>query len=339
MNSTWDLIGLDNHVQTLRNMVGLGGGIPGLIFVAPEHGSKHTLATRFTQVLNCTADEAPCGQCDTCIKIDRGLFPDLQYIHLASDENNKKKTEIAIDQIRELIHQISFPPYQGRYRVVVVEEADKLSLSAANALLKTIEEPPDNTVFILLTARVEAIPETIRSRCFLLELPRTRSELVRHFLIEKYCLSEDRAGIITRIADGHPGLAVACVSDDTLISNSHAAFDKLLEILTSGFRTRFDIAVVLSGKFSQDRLEIFALLDNWLTLARDIMLHKIGLREYVRNLDYLTSISNSVEIMEISKVLSILRVITQSRANLERNAGARLCLDLMMIDLPILESE
>ena len=339
MNSNWDLIGLDRQIDLLKRLVDFDNGIPCLIFAAPEHCGKHSLVSRFTQMLNCVVPDSPCGHCEICRKIDAGIFPDLYFIGLPLDDNDKKKTEISITQIRDVIRVVSLPPYQGQFRVVVLEDADKLSLSAANALLKTMEEPPDNNVFVLLTSRAEAIPETIRSRCLLLEFTRTRPENITRLLFENHQLTDDNASNISKFADGRPGLAVTCALNESIITERNAGFDILVNLLTANFQQRFEIAQSLSNRFGNNRTEVYLLLDNWALLVHDLIMNKLSLTDLVRHTEYVADNSFLIKYLNSGNIVSLFRVISNTRANLERNAGARLCFDLMMLDLPSVESE
>jgi DNA polymerase-3 subunit delta' len=147
---------------------------PSLIFAGPAGSGKHATAVALAQLLNCpqprreaaaTADsQSPlaldaCGECAHCRKIERGVHPDVMMIAPGDS------SAIKIDQIRDAVDRAGYRPFEGRRRVVIVDEADAIVAAAQNALLKTLEEPPASSLFVLVTARPDALLPTVRSRC------------------------------------------------------------------------------------------------------------------------------------------------------------------------------
>ncbi len=153
------VIGQEAVVKTLKNAVELGRVAHAYIFAGPRGVGKTTISRILTKCLNCkqgiTAD--PCNSCENCLEIDKGSFPDMYEIDAASNRG--------IDDIRSLKENVNYAPIKGRYKVYIIDEAHMLTREAFNALLKTLEEPPPNNVFILATTELHKIPDTIKSRC------------------------------------------------------------------------------------------------------------------------------------------------------------------------------
>src|SRR5262245_16196954 len=161
------------NVQLLSRSVSRGTLPPSLIFAGPSGANTRLTAVAVAQALNClaphttesqsaSADALPfdaCGTCAACVRIARGVHPDV-LIAEPGDSGT-----IKIDQIRDLVDRAAYRPFEGRRRVVIVDEADALVTAAQNALLKTLEEPPPSSVFILVTARPDVLLPTVRSRC------------------------------------------------------------------------------------------------------------------------------------------------------------------------------
>jgi DNA polymerase-3 subunit delta' len=161
------------NVQLLARSVSRGTLPPSLIFAGPAGASTRLTAVALAQALNCLAprtpdstsqsDDAPavdaCGACAACVRIARGVHPDV----LVAEPGDSGA--IKIDQVRDLVDRAAYRPFEGRRRVVIVDEADALVPAAQNALLKTLEEPPPSSVFILVTARPDMLLPTVRSRC------------------------------------------------------------------------------------------------------------------------------------------------------------------------------
>ncbi len=153
------VIGQEAVVKTLKNAIELDRISHAYIFAGPRGVGKTTISRILTKCLNCEKgiSSTPCNQCENCIEIDKGSFPDMYEIDAASNRG--------IDDIRNLKDNIGYSPIKGRYKVYIIDEAHMLTREAFNALLKTLEEPPPKNIFILATTELHKIPDTIKSRC------------------------------------------------------------------------------------------------------------------------------------------------------------------------------
>ena len=154
-----EVIGQEVPVKVLRNAVKEGRLANAYLFAGPRGVGKTTLARILAKALNCLkpSEGEPCGECENCKEIDRGHFPDLVEMDAASNRG--------IDDIRAIREAVSYTPIKGKFKVYIIDEAHMLTREAFNALLKTLEEPPPRTLFILCTTEYEKIPPTILSRC------------------------------------------------------------------------------------------------------------------------------------------------------------------------------
>jgi len=153
------VIGQEAIVKTLKNAIELGRLTHAYIFAGPRGVGKTTVSRIITKCLNCETGitSQPCNNCENCLEVDKGSFPDMYEIDAASNRG--------IDDIRALKENINYAPIKGRYKVYIIDEAHMLTREAFNALLKTLEEPPPNNIFILATTELHKIPDTIKSRC------------------------------------------------------------------------------------------------------------------------------------------------------------------------------
>ena len=158
-----ELVGQDLARERLLRLAHSGRVPAALLFTGPAGVGKSLAARALVQVLNCrqSAGGDACGNCSTCLQVDRGRYPDL--FEVAPDGS-----QIKLEQVRAIQEFIGFAPMVGGYRMVIIAEAHRLNQPAANALLKTLEEPPAGVVFILLSHRHNLLPETVLSRCLLL---------------------------------------------------------------------------------------------------------------------------------------------------------------------------
>jgi DNA polymerase-3 subunit gamma/tau len=175
-SQTFDqVVGQEHVIQTLRNALRDGRVAHAYLFSGPRGTGKTSIARILAKALNCTAPEAerPCDKCLTCVAISEGRMLDLIEIDAASNNS--------VDDVRDLREKVNFRPSEGRYKVYIVDEVHMLSISAFNALLKTLEEPPPHTRFMLATTEPHKIPATILSRCQRFDLRRlTVPEIVAH---------------------------------------------------------------------------------------------------------------------------------------------------------------
>ncbi len=158
---TWDqVVGQEHIIRTLRNAVAHGKVAHAYLFAGPRGTGKTTTARLLAKAVNCLHPDPaarPCDQCDHCRAVNEGRFMDLVEIDAASNTS--------VDDVRDLRDKIHFAPAQGRYKVYIIDEVHMLSTAAFNALLKTLEEPPDHAIFVLATTEVHKIPATVLSRC------------------------------------------------------------------------------------------------------------------------------------------------------------------------------
>jgi DNA polymerase-3 subunit delta' len=183
-----------------------------LMFVGPAGIGKHQLAERFAQSLLCAqphADGQPCGHCHACSLYAAGTHPDL--FRLSPEEDSKN---IRIDQIRALIEGMSLSSHYGRHKVVILNPADAMNIAAANALLKTLEEPPADTILLLVTDRPSFLPATIRSRCQTLRMALPARDEAQAWLATQLGNPEE-AAVLLALAGGAP-LAALDLADEQL---------------------------------------------------------------------------------------------------------------------------
>lgn len=200
-NFLWSgIIGQKDAIDKIRASLQSGEGSHAWLFVGPRGVGKRTTAKVMAAVLNC--EEGGCGRCASCSKISRGIHPDVSLIE---PEGNF----ITIEQVRQLQQFISLKNYEGRAKVFIIDETDRFTQEAANALLKSLEEPPPGVVFILITANLEAILPTIVSRCRQVQFRSIAAQEMIVFLINKYGLSYDKASLATKLSSGVLGTAIS----------------------------------------------------------------------------------------------------------------------------------
>lgn len=215
-----ELIGQTHIVETLSAAVNAAASgeesqemTHAWIFTGPPGSGRSSAAVAFAQALVCK--ENSCGKCNECLTAKSGAHPDVEIL-------KSEGLSIKIDEIRELLTRTAWAPSMGGWRVVVIEDADRLTESAANALLKAIEEPGLRTVWLLCAPTLHDILPTIRSRCRHIQLHTPSNDEVSKFLIDKHQIAPKMADFAARVSQGHIGRARHLATNEVVRNRRHA---------------------------------------------------------------------------------------------------------------------
>jgi DNA polymerase-3 subunit delta' len=333
----WQLVGQDRAVAMLQRNLERGAVAHAYLLVGPPHVGKMTLALELAKALNCEAPEPPCGKCDPCQKVASGKHADVQVIGLSANgnSNDKPKTEISIDQVREMQHAASLPPFEGRYKVFIIDGAEMMSHEAANCLLKTLEEPSAGVLFILLTANDSLLPDTVVSRCQRLELRPLPTPQVEAALGERRSLDSARTGLLSRLSHGCLGWALTAADDESLLERRGQLIERLLEVIGGDNELRFDYAAQLAAQFSQNRASVREVLGLWLEWWRDLLLVKLGSGDAITNVDHEAELAEMSRGYSLTQIRAFIGDIQAAGEQLEQNANPRLALEVLMLTIPV----
>ena len=333
----WQVIGQTRAVSLLQRSLETDSLAHAYLFIGPAHIGKMTLAINLAQALNCEAAEPPCGQCASCEKIASAKHADVQIIglsHNVDSAEDRPRAEISIDQIRQIQHSASLPPFEGKCKVFIIEEAEFLSIEAANCLLKTLEEPTGKVVFILLTTNERLLPATVVSRCQLVELFPMPAGEIETVLNRNWGVETEKAKLLARLSHGCLGWAVSAALDDSLLNQRAEGQDRLLDIVDADCEERFAYVAQLAAQFSQNRGLVYERLNLWLDWWRDLLLVKVGSIDNITNIDRLDSLSDMAKGCSLAQIRTFIRGILAAGEQLRQNANPRLVLEVLMLDIP-----
>jgi DNA polymerase-3 subunit delta' len=327
---SWDMLGHQWAVELLQGHVARSEVRHAYLFTGPQGVGRRTLAIRLAQALNCqqpSASGVPCLQCRTCQQIARMEHPDLAVI--AADQVGGT---LKVDQVRELQHSLSLAPYAARYRVAILLRFEEAHISAANALLKTLEEPPQQVVLILTAESAETLLPTIVSRCEVLRLRPLSLQEVSQGLQDRWGIAAEESHLLAHISGGRPGYALRLHQNPELLQQRAAWLDEHARMLASSRVERFAYAEALS----KDRGALSASLQVWASLWRDVMIQASGAAAPIANLDRSEEVGILAERFGMDGACQILAVLNRTLDLLGRNANARLASEVLMLDLPVL---
>jgi len=326
------------HADVLRELRGLANApdpVHALLLAGPGGTGRTLLALQYARLLNCEgrsgggAIEEPCGQCRSCRLIGEGAHPDVITLgpgdtlckprpNESGHERHPQSRDIRICQVRGLIELVARYPFEARYRMIIIDPADRLGREAANTLLKTLEEPPGHTVIALVTEAPDSLIETIVSRCRRIDVrpvPRTEIEaaLVRRG-IEPGLASE-----VARECHGRPGRALDYARSPDLMGDRARLLERCRKIAAAKTSERFTYAGELAERFRRDRVPVQAELNAWEAFWEE-QLQQAARREEA----------------DIAGIVEALRAIVLVRADLMAQVMARPAFELMLLSFPTL---
>jgi DNA polymerase-3 subunit delta' len=232
-------------------------------------------------------------------------------------------------------HSACLPPFEGRYKVFIIEGAELLSNEAANCLLKTLEEPEEKVVFLLLTAREELLPATIVSRCQRLELPPLAVGEVEAALNNRWAVEQERARLLARLCHGRLGWALLAAPDDSWLKERAERMEQLLGVVdTAGYEGCLEYAAQMAAQFNKNRGSVQEILDLWLDWWHDLLLVKIGCVEAITNVDVSAVLEQRAEDYSLAEIKSFISAIQSAGKQLKQNANPQLVFEVLMLSIP-----
>ncbi len=293
-----DVKGQDHIITTLQNQIKANRIGHAYLFCGTRGTGKTTVAKIFAKAVNCEhpVDGSPCGECETCRSIAAGTSMNVIEIDAASNNG--------VDNIREIREEVAYRPTEGRYKVYIIDEVHMLSIGAFNALLKTLEEPPEYVIFILATTEVHKIPITILSRCQHYDFKRISIETITNRMKElmdtEHVDVEDKAlRYIAKAADGSMRDALSLLDQCiAFYMGQKLTYDNVLEVLGAVDTDVF--SRLLRKVIGRDVAGVLDVVDDLVMQGRELTQLAADFTWYLRNLLLVKTSDNIEDVLDVS---------------------------------------
>ena len=319
-----DVVGHRDIIQYIQDAVQQNKVSHAYILNGQRGSGKKMLAELFAMTLQCESDKSdPCGECRSCIQANNGNQPDIITV------KHEKPASISVDDIRTQVNgDIMIKPYSSPYKVYIIPDADLLTVQAQNALLKTIEEPPEYAVIFLLTENADSLLPTIRSRCVMLKLRNIKDKLVKKYLMEQLQVPDYQAELCAAFAQGNIGRAMLLAKSEHFNEIKEEAIQLLKYI------NEMELHEIVSAikEINKYKLEVADYLDIITIWYRDVLLYKATADvDGLVFSDQLKYIKERASKSSYEGIENILEAIEKAKSRIKANVNFDLLMELLLL--------
>jgi DNA polymerase III subunit delta' len=325
----WDVVGHDGAVHLLERDLATGRLAHAYLFTGADGIGKRTLALQLAAAVNCEnppAPGVPCGVCRPC-----RLIPAQKHVDLVVVNPEVTGGKILVDTARGLIQTLSLKPMESRRRIALLLDFHRALPGAANALLKTIEEPPPSALLLLTAESPDELLPTIVSRCRMIALRPLAEAAVRRALEERWHIPPGRAEILSRLSGGRLGWAVAQAQDEDSQARRQELFSQWERILRSGRAERF----ALAQQVAEDRDDARRILPVWESFSQDLLLRILSPQAPITNLDFAATIEKLAKTIPAGRARAWLAALRRVDEQIDHNVNLKLALEAAFLDSPL----
>ena len=326
MGSFKDVVGHKDIINYIRNAVEKDQVSHAYILNGERGAGKKLLANLFAATLLCEkGGPDPCNDCHSCRQAESGNHPDIIRV------THEKPNSIGVDDIREQVNNtIMIKPYQGPYKVYIIDHADLMTPQAQNALLKTIEEPPQYAVILLLVENAEVLLTTINSRCVMLRLRYIKDILIKKYLMENLKVPDYKADLCTAFAQGNMGHAIMLANSE----HFNEIREEAVQLLRNIHEMELSEIIEAVNRITAYKVEISDYLDIIMVWYRDVMLYKATRDiETVVFRDQINYIKERARMSSYEGIQLILSSFERAKSRLKANVNFELTMELLFLTI------
>ena len=343
----YDVVGQEHITTTLKNQILNNRIAHAYLFCGTRGTGKTSTAKVFAKALNCLnlKDGEPCNECEMCKKINEGLAIDVTELDAASNNG--------VDKIRDIIDDVKYPPQEARYKVYIMDEVHMLSAGAVNAFLKTLEEPPNNVIFILATTDPQKLPITILSRCQRFDFKRINNSDItarlRKIVNDQNVLADERSlNLIARVSDGAMRDSLSILDQAISMGNGNVDYNTVVSML--GLVTNEHLFNLVNAIILRSVEKSIEIIEDVIYSGKDIYLFIKDLIAHYRNLLMVKVTNNPEEVLDMSEenialikeqgarlraeeIMRCIRILQEAENNAKLSKQARLYCELAVIKM------
>ena len=326
MGSFKDVVGHKDIINYIRSAVEKDQVSHAYILNGERGAGKKLLANLFATTLLCEkGGPDPCNNCHSCRQAESGNHPDIIRV------THEKPNSISVDDIREQVNNtIMIKPYQGPYKVYIIDHADMMTPQAQNALLKTIEEPPQYAVILLLVENAEILLPTINSRCVMLRLRYIKDVLIKKYLMEKLKVPDYKADLCTAFAQGNMGHAIMLANSE----HFNEIREEAVQMLRNIHEMELSEIIETVNRITVYKVEISDYLDIIMVWYRDVLLYKATRDiETVVFKDQINYIKEQAKNSSYEGIQLILSSFERAKSRLKANVNFELTMELLFLTI------
>ncbi len=335
----WNLIGNQWAEEILQSHLSHDNLRHTYLFTGPEGVGREALAIAFAKAINCENPPEKGGFCDVCrncVQIGKQQHVDL---HVVEREGGSK--QILVGQVRELQKKLAMTPFQAKYHIVLFRNFEDAHVSAANALLKTLEEPNERVVLLFVVDHVNNLLPTIVSRCQELQLRPVPADELVSALITRFGVAPQEAALLAYVSGGCPQLALQLHADEGLMTKRVQFLQDLLALVKMDRVGRFsyveELGLHSSKEEKQDAVaDLRECLKVWFNFWRDVLVMKHTPNVKPINLDVQNEIVDVANAVSVEVALAQIEGLEKTMAMMETNTNLRLMTEVLVLDLPYL---
>lgn len=343
----YDVVGQEHITTTLKNQILNNRIAHAYLFCGTRGTGKTSTAKVFAKALNCLnlKDGEPCNECEMCRKINEGLAIDVTELDAASNNG--------VDKIRDIIDDVKYPPQEAKYKVYIMDEVHMLSAGAVNAFLKTLEEPPNNVIFILATTDPQKLPITILSRCQRFDFKRINNGEItarlRKIVNDQNVLADERSlNLIARVSDGAMRDSLSILDQAISMGNGNVDYNTVVSML--GLVTNEHLFNLVNAIIQRSVEKSIEIIEDVIYSGKDIYLFIKDLIAHYRNLLMVKVTNNPEEVLDMSEenialikeqgarlraeeIMRCIRILQEAENNAKLSKQARLYCELAVIKM------